>query len=280
MRSRFGEPATGWAPILTRVRPPSQEEDRHMHNDRYQEEYTADFVSRWDELIGWDGRREGEGRFFEDLLHGNGCKRIADIASGTGYHAVTLAEAGFEVIATDGSAEMIDQTRRNASRRGTRLAGSEVADWRGLDEPFGEEAFDAVLCLGNAFTHLFEHAARLQALRAMHRVLRPGGLLVLDHRNYDRLLDEGYSSKHRHYYTGDGVEAHPVEISEKIVRFEYRYPDDRTFHLNMFPLRRTYMLRVLKQAGFDHVESFGDFVKLNGQPDVDFIQHVARKDSH
>lgn len=248
-----------------------------MHNEMYKREYTKEFVSRWDDLIGWDGRRAGENGFFERLLHDHNCVRVADVATGTGYHAVTLAEKGFEVVATDGSPNMIDQANRNAERCGVDLADSAVVDWRALDKHFGAGAFDGMLCLGNAFTHLFEHEARLAALRSMQQALRPGGVLVLDHRNYDRILDRGYSSKHRHYYTGNGVDARPVEVSPKHIRFEYTYPDSRKYHLTLFPLRREYTTALLREAGFARVDCYGDFEASFDPDEVDFIQQVAVK---
>ena len=64
-------------------------------NEKYRKEYNTDFVSRWDDLIGWDGREEGERQFFERILNIHEVKSVIDIASGTGYHAIKLAAAGF-----------------------------------------------------------------------------------------------------------------------------------------------------------------------------------------
>ena len=43
-----------------------------MQNDSYKQEYTSEFVSRWDRLIGLDSRAAGEGGFFERLLRQHG----------------------------------------------------------------------------------------------------------------------------------------------------------------------------------------------------------------
>ena len=72
-----------------------------MQNDTYKREYTREFVSRWDSLIGWDSRAEGENGFFERILRHHNCKQVADIAAGTGFHAIRLAHAGFEATASD-----------------------------------------------------------------------------------------------------------------------------------------------------------------------------------
>lgn len=248
-----------------------------MHSEQYKREYSKEFASRWDQLIGWDGREDAENGFFDRLLEANDCRRVADVAAGTGYHAIQLAQKSFDVVATDGSPNMVEQTRRNAAARGVELAELEVVDWRDLDARFGEGAFDAILCLGNAFTHLFDHDARLAAAEAMLRTLRPGGLLALDHRNYDRILDNGYSSKHRYYYTGTGVDARPVEISSERVRFEYTYPDRSKYHLSLYPLRRDYTTGLLEAVGFEDITRYGDFEAPFDPGDVDFIQQVARR---
>src|SRR3546814_16505407 len=76
---------------------------------------------------------------------------------------------------------MIQQTERNADEMGVALAGTQVADWRELDKAFGANRFDDMVCLGTAFTHLFDEDGRHKALEEMPEVLHPGGLLVLSH---------------------------------------------------------------------------------------------------
>lgn len=251
-----------------------------MQNDHYKREYTREFVSRWDSLIGWDSRAEGENGFFERLLRRNGCKSVADVAAGTGFHAIRLAHAGFEVTASDGAETMIRQTKQNAEDMEVELAAAQVVDWRELHEAFGANRFDALVCLGNAFTHLFEEDARRQALDSMRTVLRPGGLLIMDHRNYDKILDHGYSSKHRYYYVGNGVDAKPSVIRDDLVKFEYSYADGNKFHLSMFPLRQHYVRTLFDESGFTSVTTYGDFKESFEPDDVDFFQQIAIKPRH
>jgi SAM-dependent methyltransferase len=251
-----------------------------MSNETYKREYTRDFVARWDKLIGWEGRAAGENGFFERLLEREGCRRVADIASGTGFHAIQLANAGFDVVASDGARTMVEKTQENADRLDVELQDARVVDWRELDHRFQPNSFDALLCLGNAFTHLFEEEARRKSLDAMLRVLKPGGLAIIDHRNYDKILDQGYSSKHAYYYVGQGVDARPVEIDDTKVRFEYSYPDGNKFHLTLFPLRQSYVRKLLDEAGFTEIKSYGDFADKFDPDDVDFLQVVARKPRH
>ncbi len=250
---------------------------RLLADDTYQDEYTPDFVSRWDDLIDWDGRAEGEAGFFHRLLNAYGIETVVDAACGTGFHSVVLAQDGFKVWACDGAPTMIDKTRANAQSQGVALAGVEVCDWRDLPATFGESHFDALICLGNAFTHLFDHEARRDALAAMHAVIRPGGLIVVDHRNYDRILDLGYSSKHQFYYTGDGVDVQPVTINRTLVKFLYSFPNGDKHTLQLYPLRQNYVSHLLEDAGFVDVNRYGDFLRPYEHYEVDFIQQVAFK---
>ena len=248
-----------------------------IDNEFYRDEYNPDFVSNWDDLIGWEGREAAERAFFERQLRVHECQDVADIACGTGFHSIKLAEAGFDVTATDGSENMMNQTVENAKARGVKLADARVVDWRDLRREFGSARFDALVCLGNAFTHLRDHEARREALTNMFAVLKPGGLAIIDHRNYDSILDRGFSTKHQYYYTGDNVDARPVAISRTLVKFEYSFPSGAKHHLHLYPLRQEYVKFLLEDAGFVDVTRYGDFERPYEHYDPDFIQQVAFK---
>lgn len=246
-------------------------------NEQYRKEYNREFVSRWDDLIGWDGREEGESQFFERLLSIHQAEKVADIAAGTGYHAVKLAQFGFKVTATDGAANMVEQSVENAKAHGVEFEDAAVVDWRDLASHYGGNSFDALVCLGNAFTHLKEHEARRDALASIFSALKPGGMLILDHRNYDSILDRGFSSKHRFYYTGNDAEVRPVRISRTEVKFEYDFGDGVKDYLSLYPLPQKYMEFLLEDAGFVDITAYGDFERPFEHYDPDFIQQVAFK---
>jgi len=64
--------------------------------------------------------------------------------------------------------------------------------------------FDAVMCLGNSFAHLPDFEGDLlnqrRALRNFKELLKPGGILVIDHRNYDEILTSGHVPAKNVYY--------------------------------------------------------------------------------
>lgn len=245
-------------------------------SDHYQAEYIQSFVEKWDDLIDWDARASSEGSFFINTLKEHGAERVLDVATGTGFHSLRLLEAGFEVASADGSVEMLVKAFENATRR-KQILRTVHADWRCLTRTI-QEKFDAIICLGNSFTHLFSEQDRRKALAEFYAALKHDGILILDQRNYDLILDSGFKTKHTYYYCGDNVKAEPEFVDEGLARFRYEFPDRSVFHLNMYPLRKDYVRRLLLEVGFQQVTTYGDFQETYHQDEPDFFIHVARKD--
>ena len=243
--------------------------------DNYQKEYIQSFVEKWDNLIDWNARAESEGQFFIDMLRARGKDKVLDVATGTGFHSVQLKKAGFDVTSADGNAEMLSKAFENARENGFVLK-TVHADWRWLNKDIHGK-FDAIICLGNSFTHLFDERDRRKALAEFYSALKHDGILILDQRNYDAILDVGFDSKHKYYYCGDNVVAEPEHIDKGLARFRYSFPDGSTFNLNMFPLRRSEARRLMKEVGFQRIKTYGDFQETYEENDPDFLIHVAEK---
>ncbi len=243
--------------------------------DHYTEEYVHAFVEKWDQLIDWERRAESEGDFFIEKLKAHGAGKVLDVATGTGFHSVRLIKAGFQVTSADGSPNMLYKAFENARQHGEILRTVQ-ADWRWLNRDIHGK-YDAIVCLGNSFTHLFSERDRRKTLAEFYAALRHDGILILDQRNYDGILDDGYSSAHKYYYCGEDVSAEPEYIDEGLARFKYSFPDGSEYHLNMFPLRRPYVRRLMYEVGFQEVTTYADFKETHRTNDPDFFIHVASK---
>ncbi len=244
--------------------------------EKYKEEYVQSFVEKWDELIDWDARNKGEEGFFIRALKEKKKQKILDVATGTGYHTIQLLREGFDVWSGDGSPNMLAKAFENGRKRGFILKTMQ-ADWRELNKTISGR-FDAVICLGNSFTHLHDENDRRKALAEFYSALKYNGILILDHRNYDSILDNGFSSKHTYYYAGDEVKAEPEYVDEGLARFQYEFPDKSKYHLNMFPLRKQYMTNLMQEVGFQNIETYGDFQETYKTDDPDFFIHIAHKE--
>ena len=243
--------------------------------DLYRGEYVMTFVEKWDELIDWSARAAGEGQFFIDVLRARGKNSVLDVATGTGFHSVRLREAGFDVTSADGSAAMLAKAFENGQRRGLILKTVQ-ADWRWLNRDIHGK-YDAIICLGNSFSHLHAEQDRRRALAEFYAALKHDGVLILDQRNYDMILDNGFSTKHKYYYCGDKVVAEPEYVDDTLARFKYSFADGAEYTLNLCPIRRAYMRRLLLEAGFERVRTYGDFQEAAPEDAPDFFIHVAEK---
>lgn len=242
---------------------------------KYRSEYIKSFVEKWDELIDWEARAESEGDFFIEELRKRGAKKVLDVATGTGFHSVRLRKAGFDVVSADGSPEMLTKAFANG-RKHNMILRTTQADWRWLNRDIHGK-YDAVICLGNSFTHLFSERDRRKALAEFYAALTHDGVLILDQRNYDGILDNGFTSKHTYYYCGEGVKAEPDHIDEGLARFKYQFLDNSTYYLNMFPLRKDYVRRLMREVGFQTISTYADFQETHQSEDPDFYIHVAEK---
>ncbi len=140
----------------------------------------------YDAMTDFERRFVIESPFFRLLVGRYDIRTAIDAGCGTGFHALLLAGLGVRMTAVDISAEMLALTAKHARERQQRL--------RTIQSTFEDlsasctEPTDAVFCLGNTMAHADSTARRRSWIRAFRDILRPGGTLVLQILNYDRIL--------------------------------------------------------------------------------------------
>jgi len=135
----------------------------------------------------WSAAVERQGAALDRLIravHKNPVD-VLDCSCGIGTQAIGLARLGYRVQATDISERSLERARLEAARFGVDIAFA-VCDFRDLNPVHG--LFDVVISCDNAIPHLLTHDDVLRAFRAMRSKLRPGGLLVISVRDYDKAL--------------------------------------------------------------------------------------------
>lgn len=116
--------------------------------------------------------------------------RVLDCAAGTGQLAVGLRLRGFDVVASDASAAMLERANELAADHGVDLE-TVPCRWEQLVDQGWAEDFDAVFCVGNSLMHAPGQEGRQHALAQMAAVLRPDGLLAVASRNWELVRARG-----------------------------------------------------------------------------------------
>jgi len=253
--------------------------------ERVPENYeSGELVNLWSEFIDWGKRRAGEGGFLIGVLRDHACRKIFDACLGEGADSVYLLKEGFDVTSNEIDSVFLKRAKENAEREGVELKIT-THDWLGLDRAeLG--TFDAVMCMGNSLTYLFEKDAHLRALRNFRNLLKERGILLIDERNYQYMLDNRdeilqgnfrYSGKF--VYCGEHVHGRPVEITDHEVKMEYedtRNKGGMPCQLRLYPFKKGELKELLEEAGFDRVEQYSDYSERYNS-EADFYQYVCVK---
>ena len=137
----------------------------------------------------WDAAVEQQGASLDRLISVLRPKPadVLDCSCGIGTQAIGLARLGYRVLGTDISEPSLDRARAEAVRLGADVSFA-LSDFRNLRQVKGE--FDVVISCDNAIPHLLTEDDLARALRAMRSKLRPGGLLLISIRDYDKAMVE------------------------------------------------------------------------------------------
>src|SRR5262245_41934789 len=98
---------------------------------------------------------------------------VLEVAPGPGYTVIELAKLGsYRIVGLDISKSFVRMATENAAKAGVQVT---FCEGNASAMPFDADTFDIVYCRA-AFKNFSEP---VQALREMHRVLRPGGQAMI-----------------------------------------------------------------------------------------------------
>ncbi|MFQ5350291.1 MAG: class I SAM-dependent methyltransferase, partial [Thermoanaerobaculia bacterium] len=136
-------------------------------------------------MIAWPARIEREAPFLRAVLAAAPEPSVLDLGCGTGEHAEFLAGEGYRTVGIDRSEAQIGKAREYEGRHGAAGPRFLFGDFTALGE-HTDERFGAAIWLGNGLPHL-EDEALATALAELAGRLLPGGVLVLQLLNYERI---------------------------------------------------------------------------------------------
>lgn len=241
------------------------------------------FAEMWGDYIDWEKRRKGENSWLVKQLKKYNCQKVFDSCLGEGCDSIYLIKEGFDVTSNDIDELIIQKALENAKKQNVQLKITNL-DWRELTKEIPEESFDAVLCLGNSLTCLFGQKNQIIALKQFYTILKDGGILIVDERNYqyildnrDKILKGDYRYSGKYIYCGKCIHSRPIEIEDNKIKYELY--DERTKKKSFFivyPFKRGELKKLLEESGFQKIEQYSDY-QAGYNPKADFFMYVCQK---
>ena len=139
------------------------------------------------DLIESEQRSETIRRDWAMFLEDRSIRTLLDVSIGTGGMTLPLQELGIEVFGSDLSEAMLARCREKAEKKG-RPVECRQADFRDLSCWAGRQ-FDCVTSTGNALGYV-ENADVLRTLERMDALVKSGGWLCFDSRNWEKIQRE------------------------------------------------------------------------------------------
>lgn len=122
---------------------------------------------------------------YKKIFDGKNISTVLDCSFGTGCLTFCLSELGYRVTGSDLSEKMLQRARDKAAQKGFNVDLIRC-DFRELSSRF-KQTFDCVMSTGNALAHVTADEIR-KTLREMDRLVKPGGYIYFDSRNWDKEL--------------------------------------------------------------------------------------------
>lgn len=209
------------------------------------EDRFASVAAHYDRWVEWEPRLKKEMPFLTARIPAGAT--VLDAGCGTGAHARALAAAGHRVTGADASAAMLAQAReaeariagasssaeaciaeaRSADAEDTETPRTAAVEWVECDisdaAAIGGRRFDAVLALGNVLPAFGDADAVHRGLVALVARTSPGGVLILQYLNGERIHARGrLVAKGSDDATGDIWVRHHFEAGDKLWFHSYQ----------------------------------------------------------
>lgn len=243
------------------------------------------------DLLENDRRDQITKEHWEKALGGKDIRTILDVSIGTGSLSLPLCALGVQLTGSDLSTAMLARCGAKAQARGYEIE-LHPCDFRALNTVFSGRQFDCVCSTGNSLPYV-ENAEIPGVLRQMDALVKPGGWMYIDLRNWDKIV----KNRERFYFyqpslLPDGARMNLVQVWDHLpdgaVDFNLIYTferESRIFQHEVFtehyhPLPRRLLLDTLAELGYGAPELFCMPAQQPNQPPLDELDWycvMARK---
>lgn len=203
--------------------------------------------------------------------------RVLDVCCGYGRHAILLAKAGMRVTGVDINPLFLRRARAAAKRAGVEIALIQ-SDVRSMEL---KPIFDAAVNMFTSIGYFESEEDNFQVVARAAAALKPGGRLLVDTINRDRIVRSPQWQQWMPMGRGVVVETPAFDWnkgrlnSRRILVFPDGRRRETRFSLRLYTLAE--MVVMFERAGLDVTHAFGDFAGTPYTVDSPRIVIAGRK---
>ncbi len=226
------------------------------------DDFYVELSAHYDRMTRRSTRVDTELKMLQQWQQRLGFKTALDVACGTGLHALLLAKMGVKTTAVDASAAMLAIARKQAQEEGSPVVFIQSA-MQDVQQNVAD-SFDVIFCLGNSLPHLLSKKELHQTLRHFHRLLNPGGHVVIQLLNYRLLLQQkqriiSITRQEDHEFIRFYDYTLPlVQFNVLHIDGQKSSPQHHLYSMPLFPYSERDVAMALQRQGFKDIQFYGD----------------------
>lgn len=212
---------------------------------------------------------------YRRLFNGLDIREILDCSIGSGCLTLELCQLGYEVWGSDLSAPMLAAARERAKGLGVEVPLIQQ-DFRSLSSAFSRQ-FDCVMSTGNALAHV-DAGDLCRTLREMDRLIRPGGYLYFDSRNWELALEKRRRFQYGNpFFKEDGTRVNYFQVWDylpdgriiinilNLYEWDDKIFEEKIYDETLFPFPLSLVTDQLKNLGYETPQIRPFPLQLGGQ---------------
>ncbi|HPO16733.1 MAG TPA: methyltransferase domain-containing protein [Candidatus Hydrogenedentes bacterium] len=254
---------------LPRTLGPVPDLERHLPSDWWRTLFTSVYLKTDGDVVENERNTAKEVDMIISTVGLEPNDRLLDLCCGQGRHCLELARRGFKhVTGIDRSRYLVRLARKRAADMGLRVAFHE-GDARRFRLP--ESTYQCVTIMGNSFGYFDRVEDDLAVLGSVKRVLRSGGVLVLDIANGD-WIRKNFDRRSWEWIDQDQFVCRERSLSsdgQRLISREVVVHAERGVIVDQFYAERLYspglLIQLLEKAGFEEIRLHGPVETESGR---------------
>ena len=194
--------------------------------------------------------------------------KILDVGCSTGELDIFLGEKGYEVLGIDLDQKMIQIANEKIAHKKLPVE-FKVMNMEHLGANLSGSQFDGIICIVNTLVHLPGIPQIKAVLKQMVSLLAPGGVLILQIINYDRIITQKITelppienddvSFIREYHCHETENKVGFKTTLTVKKTNEKFENE----ISLFPLRYEALKAILSELKLENLNWYGSF---KGEP--------------